>query len=71
MNRLYKKPTVNPAFKLRQQLPLLTVALLAKGKGCPDFPVVDMNQQTAPATPEPSSGGLISVCKNFAFNNLI
>jgi hypothetical protein len=71
MNRLYKKPTVNPAFKLRQQLPLLTVALLAKGKGCADFPAAEMNQKPAPTTHEPSNGGLISVCKNFAFNNLI
>jgi hypothetical protein len=70
MNRLYVKPTVNPAFKLRQPLPLLTMALLAKGKGRLDFPVAEMNKQTAPTTPQPSSGGLISVCKNFAFNNL-
>jgi hypothetical protein len=70
MNRLYVKPTVNPAFKLRQQLPLLTVALLAKGKGRPDFPVTEMNEQTAPTTHEPAPSGLISVCKNFAFNNV-
>jgi hypothetical protein len=71
MNRLYKKPTVNPAFKLRQPLPLLAMALSAKSKGRPDFPVAEMNKQTAPTTPEPARGGLISVCKNFAFNNLI
>ena len=71
MNRLYVKPTVNPAFKLRQPLPLLAMALLAKDKGRPDFPVAEMNQPTASTTHEPAPGGLISVCKNFAFNNLI
>ena len=70
MNRLYVKPTVNPAFKLRQPLPLLAVALQAASKGRPDFPVAEMNQQTAPITSEPAPGGSISVCKNFAFNNL-
>jgi hypothetical protein len=70
MNRLYKKPTVNPAFKLRQPLPLLTMALLAKDKGRQDFPIAEMNKQTAPTTPEPAPSGLISVCKNFAFNNV-
>jgi hypothetical protein len=70
MNRLYVKPTVNPAFKLRQPLPPLVTALQARGKDRHDFPAPGSNQPTAPTTPEPARGGLISVCKNFAFSNL-
>jgi hypothetical protein len=71
MNRFYKKPTVNPAFKLRQVLPPLPVALPGKTKDRPGFPITGLNQQPTPAIHEPSRGGLISLCKNFAFNYLL
>jgi hypothetical protein len=71
MNRFYKKPTVNPAFKLRQALPPLPVALPSKSKDRPAFQVTGLNKQTAPAILEPPRGSLISLCKNFAFSYLL
>jgi hypothetical protein len=70
MNRFYKKPTVNPAFKLRQALPPLPVTLPGKTKDRSKFPVTGLNQQAATSIHEPSHGGLISLCKNFAFTHL-
>jgi hypothetical protein len=70
MNRFYNKPTVNPAFKLRQALPPLPVVVPGKGKDRPGHPVTESNRPTAPATHEPPRGGLIALCKNFAFSNL-
>ena len=70
MNRFYKKPTVNPAFKLRQALPLLPVAVPGKTKNRSKLPITGLNQQAATPIPEPSHGGLISLCKNFSFTHL-
>jgi len=70
MNRLYRKPTVNPAFKVCQPLPPLAMALQGKGKDGLGFPATGLNKQPAPAILEPPCGGLISLCKNFAFSNL-
>ena len=70
MNRLYKKPTVNPAFKLRQSLPPLPVAMKGKGKDRLGLPGTELNRTPAPTTQEPPRGGFISLCKNFAFSNL-
>jgi hypothetical protein len=64
------KPAVNPAFKLRQALPPLPLALPGKTKDRSGFPITGLNQPSAPAIHEPSHGGLISLCKNFAFTNL-
>jgi hypothetical protein len=64
------KPIVNPAFKLRQALPPLPVTLPGKIKDRSKFPVTGLNQQAATAIHEPSPGGLISICKNFAFTHL-
>jgi hypothetical protein len=70
MNRSYVKPTVNPAFKRCQPLPALNVILKGKDNGRLGFPVTGLNQQPSLATHEPSRGGFISSCKNFAFTNL-
>jgi hypothetical protein len=70
MNRFYQKPTVNPAFKLRQVLPPLPVILPVKTKDRPAFPFTGLNKQPAPAIHKPSRDGLISLCKNFAFTSL-
>lgn len=70
MSRLYKKPTMNPAFKLCQPLPTLAVALQGKGGGRVQFPATGSDKNRAAATNGPAGGGLISLCKNFAFSNL-
>jgi hypothetical protein len=70
MNRLYKKPTVNPAFKLRQTLPPLPVVVSGKSMDRLAYSATESNRPAAPSTHEPPHGGLIPLCKNFAFSNL-
>jgi len=70
MNRLYRKATTNPAFKLRQPLPLPATILAANDKHRTRVPSVGLNPPTTPMHPEPARAGLFSVCKNFAFSNL-
>jgi hypothetical protein len=70
MNRFYNKPTVNPAFKLRQALPPLPIVVLGNGKNRLDHSVTESNRPSAPSTHKPAHGGLIPLCKNFAFSNL-
>jgi hypothetical protein len=69
MNRFYKKPTVNPAFKVCQPLPLLNAALAGKSRDRQDFPVTGLDRNLVLAASEPRVN-LSSLCKNFAFNNL-
>jgi hypothetical protein len=61
---------VNPAFKLRQPLPVPNMALQGKGGDRTNFPAGGLDKNRAPATNASSCGGLISLCKNFAFSNL-
>ncbi len=70
MNRLYKKPTVNPAFKLCQPLPTLGRGFAGQRRRPDPFPATVLGKNRATATNAPSGGGLISLCKNFAFSNL-
>jgi hypothetical protein len=69
MNRLYRKPKTNPAFKLRQPLPVLPLILQGNRHDRADFAGAGAGKKTA-AINEPLRGGLISLCKNFAFSNL-
>jgi len=41
-----------------------------KGKDRLGLPGTELNRTPAPTTQEPPRGGLISLCKNFAFSNL-
>jgi hypothetical protein len=69
MNRFYKKPTVNPAFKLCQPLP--AVALKGKASEQRNVPVTGLDKNLVLTTSQPPRGDLISLCKNFAFSNLL
>jgi len=68
MNRFYMKPTVNPAFKLCQPLPVPHVA--GKSNAQTGFSGAASNIKLTPAIHEPARGGSTSLCKNFAFSNL-
>ena len=70
MNRFYAKPKLNPVCKLRQSLPTLPLILQAKGEVRATLPVPALDQNFVPAAPATQGGGLISLCKNFAFSNL-
>ena len=69
MSRLYKKPTVNPAFKRNQPLPLLNAALPANSREKRDFPATGLEKNIVLAASGPR-GNLMTSCKSFAFNNL-
>ena len=69
MSRLYKKPTVNPAFKRNQPLPLLNAALPGNSREPRDLSVTGLDKNIVLAASGPR-GNLITPCKNFAFNNL-
>ena len=70
MNRFYSKPKLNPVCKLRQPLPTLPLILQAKGEVRAAVPVPELDQNFVAAAPATQGGGLISLCKNFAFSNL-
>jgi hypothetical protein len=70
MNRFYKKPTVNPAFKLCQPLPLPAMTLKGKGSEQRNVPVTGLDKNLMLTANVPPRGHLISLCKNFAFSNL-
>lgn len=70
MNRYYRKPTVNPAFKLRQPLPLLSVILPGKDLGRPGVSVTGLHVKPAPSSQKRVGGGMNALCKDFAFSNL-
>jgi hypothetical protein len=71
MNRFYKKPMVNPAFKLCQPLPLPAVALKGKASEQRNVPVTGLDKNLVLIASQPPRGDLISLCKNFAFSNLL
>jgi len=69
MSRLYKKPTVNPAFKRNQPLPLLNTALPGNSREQRNFSAAGLDTNIALAASGPR-GNLMTSCKSFAFNNL-
>jgi len=69
MSRLYKKPTVNPAFKRNQPLPLLNTALPGNSREQRNFSAAGLEKNIALAASGPR-GNLMTSCKSFAFNNL-
>jgi hypothetical protein len=71
MNRFYKKPAVNPAFKVCQPLPILTSPRQGKVNDRAHFPATKLDKNFVAAASQPPRGDFISLCKNFAFSNLL
>ncbi len=70
MNRFHAKPKLNPVCKLRQSLPTLPLILPASAQVGTKLPLLALDPKLGSAAPATQGGGLISLCKNFAFSNL-